>query len=41
MPQDKFLVQTYVFDTLDQIPDQEHLQGFWRALPEGSLRELR
>ena len=41
MSQDKFLIQTYVFDSSATIPEQSQLSAFWKSLPLRSITEHR
>ena len=39
--QDKFLVQTYTFDSKSSVPDVNRLSSFWKGLPQGAIKEHR
>ena len=39
--QDKFLVQTYTFESQSSVPGENRLSAFWKSLPHGSIKELR
>ena len=39
--QDKFLVQTYTFDSKNSVPDENRLSSFWKGLPHGAIKEHR
>ena len=39
--QDKFLVQTYTFDSKSSVPNTSRLSSFWKGLPQGAIKEHR
>ena len=39
--QDKFLVQTYTFDSKSGVPDEGRLPSFWKGLPHSAIKEHR